>query len=237
MLIGFSTGSLAFGNVRLGLQMIQGHATAAIELSALREQELVPLVESLDSLDLGSFSYISLHAPSKLRYMSEKEVVTVLSKVAARKWPIIVHPDVISEFDTWESLGHMLCIENMDKRKPIGRTALELESIFSKLPSATLCFDIGHARQIDPTMCEADTILNRFGDRLQQIHVSLVNSKSVHEPLNHESILAFRRVAHLLPDNIPIILETPVGCDGIQQEIEKMAWLMREDAKTVDVIS
>ena len=79
----------------------------------------------------------------------------------------------------------------------------------------------------DPTMCEADTILKRFGNRLQQIHLSLVNSRSVHEPLNHESILAFRRVAHLLPESTPIILETPVGCDGIEREIEKVAWLVQ----------
>jgi hypothetical protein len=221
MLIGFSTGSLALGNVRLALQMIQGHGTEAIELSALREQELVPLVESLDSLDLGQFKYISLHAPSKLWRMTEREVVSVLAAVAERKWPIVVHPDVITEFDRWHSLGHMLCLENMDKRKSIGRTASELGTLFTKLPAATLCFDIGHARQIDPTMCEADTMLHRFGNRLQQIHLSLVNSRSVHEPLNYESSLAFRRVAHLLPDKIPIILETPVGCDGIQQEIEK----------------
>lgn len=227
MLIGFSTGSLALGDVRCGLQMVKGHATSAIELSALREQELVPLVESLDSLDLGQFSYISLHAPSKLQYMTECDVVSALTAVANRKWPIVVHPDVITDYHTWRRLGRMLCLENMDKRKAIGRTAAELASFFAQLPDATLCFDIGHARQIDPTMCEADTILRRFGDRLQQIHLSLVNSRSVHEPLNYESILAFRRVAHLLPSGVPIILETPVGCDGIQPELEKVAWLTK----------
>lgn len=222
MVVGFSTGSLALGNVRLGLKMVEGHATAAVELSALREEELVPLVESLDDLDLTAFSYISFHAPSKLKAMSESEVVRSLRPVAARGWPIIVHPDVIAEFAVWAMLVDRLCIENMDKRKRTGRTADELLGFFATLPEATLCFDIGHARQIDPTMCEADAILRQFGDRLQQIHLSLVNSQGGHEPLNYESMLAFRRVAHLLPENIPIILETPLPAAGIQRELEKV---------------
>lgn len=227
MVIGFSTGSLALGNVRRGLQMVEGHATAAIELSALREEELVPLVESLDDLDLSHFSYISVHAPSKLNALSESEVVLMLTAVADREWPIVVHPDVITNFNLWRRLGRKLCLENMDKRKMTGRTACELEAFFAQLPEATLCFDIGHARQIDPTMCEADAILRRFGDRLQQIHLSLVNSRSGHEPLNYEGVLAFRRVAHLLPQSIPIILETPVERAGIEKELEKVGWFVR----------
>ncbi|HEX5446063.1 MAG TPA: TIM barrel protein [Pirellulales bacterium] len=225
MVVGFSTGSLALGNVRLGLQMVEGHATAAVELSALREEELVPLVESLDDLDLTGFRYISLHAPSKLRSMSEIEVARLLCPVAERGWPIVVHPDVIGSFDPWRTLGDRLCIENMDKRKPTGRTAGELAAFFRELPDATLCFDIGHARQIDPTMCEADAILRKFGGRLQQVHLSLVNSQGGHEPLNYEAMLAFRRVSHLLPENVPIILETPVRAAGIEKELKKVGWL------------
>jgi hypothetical protein len=226
MVVGFSTGSLALGNVRLGLQMVEGHATAAVELSALREEELMPLIESLDELDLAEFSYISLHAPSKLKAMSQRETVALLRPVAERGWPIIVHPDVIDDMDEWRSLGKRLCIENMDKRKRTGRTAAELAGFFMELREATLCFDIGHARQIDPTMCEADAILRQFGPRLQQIHLSLVNSQGGHEPLNYESMLAFRRVSHLLPNDVPIILETPVPATGIEKELQKVGWLV-----------
>jgi len=228
MLLGFSTGSLALGNVRLGLQMVSGQPTAAIELSALREEELVPLVESLDSLDLRQFSYVSLHAPSRLQKFSESDVVDILSPVAQRGWPIVVHPDVICAHDIWNELGDRLCLENMDKRKFTGRTASELDLFFAKLPSATFCFDIGHARQVDPTMLEAHAMLNKLGDRLQQIHMSLVNSQSTHEPLNYESSLAFRRVAHVLPGNVPIILETPVSSEQIPAEMNKVALLMQQ---------
>jgi hypothetical protein len=66
----------------------------------------------------------------------------------------------------------------MDKRKPAGRSAAELGRIFAELPDATFCFDIGHARQFDPTMTEAWLILKEFGSKLRQVHVSEVNTRS-----------------------------------------------------------
>src|ERR1041385_2107458 len=104
MLVGFSTGSLALQNFRMGVQMVQGQPTAAIELSALREEELHPLIDALDSLDLRQFSYISFHAPSKLVRLSERMLVETLAPVIHRGWPIIVHPDVITEFGDWHAL-------------------------------------------------------------------------------------------------------------------------------------
>jgi hypothetical protein len=231
MIVGFSTGSLALGNARLGLQMVAGQATAAIELSALREDELLPLIEMLDSLDLRQYSYVSFHAPSRLVKLSEHEVISALTEVARRGWPIIVHPDVISTAGAWGALGNRLCLENMDKRKCTGRTASELAMLFERLPQATLCFDIGHARQIDPTMGEADAILRQFRNRLQQVHLSVVNSESVHRPLNAEAMFAFRRVAHWLPDNVPIILETPVRTEDITAELQKVSWLRLNENK------
>jgi hypothetical protein len=185
MIIGFSTGSIAMADVRRGLGVARHRRARAVELSALREEELDPLLESLDGLDddLKQFEY------------------------------------VIEDFSLWRELGKAVCIENMDKRKPTGRTAAQLQAIFEKLPEATFCFDIGHARQIDPTMQEAETLLQSFGDRLRQVHMSHVNSQSRHERLNFESIRAFQRVAHRLNDAIPIILETPVKADEVDDEI------------------
>ena len=57
--IGFSTGALAYADFRRGLAMTRAAACAAVELSALRQAELFPLLESLNSLDLTGFDYIS----------------------------------------------------------------------------------------------------------------------------------------------------------------------------------
>lgn len=221
MRIGFSTGSLALGDFRRGLRMATHRCVTAIELSALREQELDPLIDAIDSLEeeLRPFHYISFHAPSRLETMSECRLVRQLQRIAKRGWAIIVHPDLITDFDLWASLGRSVCLENMDKRKKTARTAVEIAWFFSKLPEATFCFDIGHARQIDPTMQESALFLQCFKDRLRQVHMSYVNSQSLHEQLNWESVIAFRRVARQICESVPVILETPVSGDAIEKEV------------------
>jgi hypothetical protein len=219
--IGFSTGALACGDFRRGVAMIKGTGIPFVELSALRQDELHPLFEGLEHLDLSSFSYISFHAPSSIHQEDEEAVVDVLLAVSKRKWPIILHPDAVHNFHLWRRIGDLLCIENMDKRKPIGRTVKELNEIFSELPCARFCFDIGHARQVDPTMNVAHFLLKEFGARLTQVHMSEVNSRSTHDRLSYASILAFQEVADMIPETIPIILETPSTEDEMKHEMER----------------
>jgi hypothetical protein len=220
--IGFSTGALAYADFRRGLAMTRAAGCAAVELSALRQGELFPLLESLESLDLTGFDYISLHAPSQLEPTWEAAAWDRLREECWRKWPIVVHPDAVYDFSIWREFGALLCVENMDKRKPIGRTARGLGWIFKQLPEASLCFDIGHARQCDPTMTEAYLILGEFGSKLRQVHVSAVNTRSKHDPLSYASILAYQEVAHLIPTEVPLILETPLAADQIEAEIAKV---------------
>src|SRR5437773_5364483 len=128
--IGFSTGALAYADFQHGLSIIRDHHLTTVELSALREAELLPLIGALEDLDLKGFDYVSFHAPSKLATMAEETLIELLEQVARKNWPLIVHPDVIQSFDRWTRFGELLCIENMDKRKPIGRTARELALVF-----------------------------------------------------------------------------------------------------------
>ena len=202
--------------------MLAERRVVAVELSALRQNELVPLVEQLDNLDLRAFEYKAFHAPSLMTREFEPIAIGVLEQVARRHWPIIVHPDAMHSPLEWARFGELLCVENMDKRKPIGQTAADLAQIFEVLPRASLCFDIGHARQVDPTMSEAAAILQRFKARLRQLHVSEVNSQSKHDPLSFESVLAFQRVSHLVPENAPVILESRVEEGDIEGEIENV---------------
>jgi hypothetical protein len=221
-LIGFSTGALAFGAYDRGLAEVRAHALGAVELSALRQPELEPLVDAIHDLDLSGFQYIAFHAPSEIAAGTERRVVELLLRIAERGWPIVVHPNVIADYSLWNQMGSALCIENMDKRKPIGRTATEIESLLERLPKASLCFDIGHARQIDSTMTEAYFILSRFGTKLRQVHVSEVNTRSQHDALSFASMLAFRSVAEMIPADVPLIVESVVQPSQIDAEIERV---------------
>jgi hypothetical protein len=219
---GFSTGALAKGDFRSALQMLRGIQTKVVELSALRQSELPELAGGFKDLDLKSFSYISVHAPSSIKPDGETEVVDRLKIFRDTKWPIVVHPDTIRDTGLWKDLSDQLCIENNDLRKPFGRKVAELKEVFSCLPEATFCCDLGHARQVDPTMSEAAELLKTFATRLRQLHVSEVNTRSTHERISAAAAKAFSKIYHLIPDEVPVILETPVSADDIESEIEQV---------------
>jgi hypothetical protein len=207
---GFSIGAVAKAHlIRYGVE--------AVELSALRAEELQPLMQALLHLDLRPFRFVSFHAPSRFDPSLEGWVLQQLRQVVDQGIPVVVHPDVIANRNDWQDLGSSLLIENMDRRKPIGRTSRELAPVFDSLPEARLCFDIGHARQVDPTMTEAMLILCDFGDKLAEVHISEVNTSSRHDPLSINAIAAFRSVSSLIPEDVPVILETLV--DNGQSDI------------------
>ena len=231
--IGFSTGAIAKGDFQSALARLRLLAVSVVELSALRLEELDPLIDSLPGLNLDCFEFVFLHAPSRFSDVHEEHVLDRLRTAVDQGIPVVVHPDVISTPRAWEDLGSMLLIENMDKRKSIGRTARELACLFSQFPDAGFCFDMGHARQVDPTMTEAQLILETFSERLREVHVSEVNTSSRHDPLSVYAISAFRSVSAFIPDSVPIILETLIdqGQSDILTEIDRAqkaldpAWL------------
>jgi hypothetical protein len=223
--IGFSTGAVAKGDFRRALELMAPFRLPAVELSALRRNELPRLVEEADGLDLAGYRYVSVHAPSHFSPEDEQDVVSSLARLAARDWLIVVHPDVISTDALWTPFGDALLIENSDRRKPVGRTAGELELLFDRFQKARFCFDVGHARQVDPTMNEACLILRQNASRLTQIHISEVNFFSRHDPLSAAAVEASRRIAHLIPEDTPVILETLIDQDQstIETEIRRAA--------------
>ncbi|MFZ0522257.1 MAG: hypothetical protein WAL95_14625 [Candidatus Acidiferrales bacterium] len=219
--VGFSTGALARADFRAALVELATHSIACVELSALRYPELAPLLDAIPTLPLAQYRYVSLHAPSQFQGDEEREAARLIERFVPADWPVIIHPDTILDFKVWQSFGSRVAIENMDRRKPIGRTAEELARVFEELPLASLCFDIGHARQFDTTMTEAYRILQRFRDRICQVHISEVNSASQHDRLSFASIQSFRQVANMIPESIPVIVESRVREREIEVEISK----------------
>lgn len=220
---GFSTGALARGDFHHALDLLRDQKIDVVELSALRISELDPLVSAVPHLDLRSFSFVSVHAPSRFTIEIEPWVVRQLSSLADYGFPVVVHPDVIFTPVVWRHFGEKLLVENMDKRKPIGRNVRELRQIFDSLPAARFCFDIGHARQVDPSMTESSLLLRAFGDRLAEVHISEVNTASRHDPISPNAVIAFQTVARHIPEEVPIVLETLIdlGQSDIRTEVQR----------------
>jgi hypothetical protein len=234
--IGFSTGAVARGNFRHALQLLRASNVDAIELSALRADELPPLVEAIPDLDLSGFRFVSIHAPSRYPAEQEDAILRLLQPLAAQRFPVVVHPDVIYTPEFWRPFGEDLLIENMDKRKPVGRFVWELRPFFEALPKAQFCFDIGHARQVDPTMTESMLLLEEFADRLAEVHMSEVNTASRHDPISLNAVSAFASVASLIPEHVPIILESLIdqGQSDIETEISRARDVFAEIAVGAD---
>ncbi|HST58446.1 MAG TPA: hypothetical protein VLK84_07160 [Longimicrobium sp.] len=218
--IGYSTGALARSDVHGAFDLLAYRGTGAVELSALRVHELGPLLQAIPDLPLAPFPHISVHAPSAFTAAQEPEIAAALLPVARAGWLVVVHPDTIHDPRPWRRFGAQLCIENMDVRKPVGRTVQELLPVFARLPRASFCFDVAHARQCDPTMGEAVRLLQAFGDRLAEVHVSELDAHSRHVRLSAAGIRACRQVAALIPSTVPAIIEAPVRPHEIEPELQ-----------------
>jgi hypothetical protein len=225
--IGFSTGALALGDFKVGLNLVRGKEINAVELSALRVRELPELMEALPNLQLKQFSYVAIHAPSLFSAEEEDAIVAHLKQVP-NEYPIIVHPDTIHEYEKWGGFRDQLLIENMDRRKSDGRTAKELSAWFDRLPSARFCFDLAHARHFDSTMTEASLMISQFRERICQVHISELDSASHHFPLSYSAVRAFSEVSWNLPKTAAFIIESRVRPDDIGSELDKVRELISE---------
>jgi len=223
-LVGCSTGAIARGDFSSALDILRSQGIDVVEVSLLREEELMPFVRFLEG-DCGimeDFSVVSIHAPKSFSNITEEQAVELLKPVFARNWPVVVHADSIVRPDCWSGLGNLVCIENMDSRKKIGRTARELEKVFRRLPEASFCFDIGHARQVDRTMTHAEEMIQAFGDRIRMLHVSEVSLTGEHQLLSRMAMMSYRHIAAMLPEDAPAVIESPVASETIAHEVRRV---------------
>lgn len=230
--IGFSTGAIAYADFNRALELLRGEAVTCVELSALRFQEAQPLLKLIRDLDLTRYSYVSFHAPSSFDSEQERALVNELREYLPPAWPVILHPDTIHDPSLWRPFRSQVAIENMDQRKLGGRTVEELAAVFDRLPDASFCFDVGHARQCDTSMTEAYRMLKAFQRRLTQVHVSEVNSSSQHDPISYAAQISFREVSGLIPANIPLIVESRVNSTEIGREIRRVYEALPEPVST-----
>ena len=233
--IGFSTGALTLGDFHEALRLLHETTMSAVEISALRLSELPTLVDSLLTLNLERFSYISVHAPSSFSEGDENGVIKLLKRIP-RAWPIVVHPDTIHEPGKWAEFGSQLAIENMDLRKPDGRRVDELGRWFDRLPNAKFCFDLAHAHQCDRTMTEAFRILLEFRNRICQLHISELDSTGHHFPLSSGSIEAFSGISSLIPPDSNVIIESLNPFRG-KSDRKQRIWIEREAERASEALS
>lgn len=210
MTVGASTGYMESlrGSWRELVAEAASVSSVAAELSAISEPELPDLLDFLAAVPRLPFRYLSVHGPSKQRLLAEEDLVRLLARIPAWVDAIVLHPDTMDTPPAFRSLGRRLLIENMDTRKHRGQTAEDLSALFGELPAAGLCFDIAHAKDVDPSMSEAIEILERFSSRVRHVHISSLDEGQHHVSLTPEDEELFAPVLERCRD-VPWILEAP----------------------------
>ena len=79
-------------------------------------------------------------------------------------------------------------------------------------------------------MIEAAGLLKAYGHRLKEVPMSEVASNSKHAAMSLTAISAFRKVAHWIPRDVPIILESVLSPDKIEQEIKLAEFVLSRSA-------
>lgn len=193
------------GNWAELVEAVELTSTFAAELAALSEPEFPALRDFLATAGSMPFHYLSVHAPVKDRTAAETTLASWLAALPRSVDSIVTHPETILDASAYDAVGTRLVIENMDSRKPGGRTAAELAPLFDRLPAAGFCLDIAHAWSIDPTMGVAEDLLDSFGTRLRQVHLSSL-AAGKHVPVLPEHDELFAPVLDRCRD-VPWILE------------------------------
>ena len=209
MIIGFSTGCLYKKYDVLSPKTIDFFRKAgcnAIELmvhDSYNRHQLKKLKES----DLQGFEYISAHAPLFKKeeldeYIKALEVFTdIHAKIKLDS--VVLHPDMIEDFDFLKKFQLPYFVENMDNRKKSCKNVEDLQIVFEKF-DVPMILDVNHCFSNDPTMKLAHDLVKAFGNRIKGYHLS--GFTAFHEPL---FMTKQTKIIDAIPDtSLPIIIES-----------------------------
>jgi hypothetical protein len=124
----------------------------------------------------------------------------------------VLHPERPAEHHHFAVLGKRLLIENMDANRSDWRSAAELEPLFGELPEACICLDLAHIEHLDPTLSLAYELTETLGERIGQVHLSVLASDCWHLPLTRKAVEKFAPLLEKLR-HVPWVLEAPFA-DG-----------------------
>lgn len=209
--IGASTGYMvgARGDWPRLIAAAEALSDDVVELSALSARELPGLCAFLADAPRLGFDHVSVHGPSKGWDGTPAQLAACLAALPTVVNGVVMHPETLGDPAAFAQLGSRLLLENMDARKPDARTAAELERYFAAAPEARFCFDIAHAQLHDPTMALAHELLDAYGDRLAEVHLSSIRPDGTHVPLRIEDAEAFLPVLERCA-GVPWVLEAPL---------------------------
>jgi len=152
----------------------------------LHDAEEVDKLQNI-SKKVKDFSYKSIHLPTQnIRYKNDQLTKDLLDKVEKFYHEIdanlvLVHPDLVEDWEVFDKYKLNWAIENMDKEKEKYKTAEELADFFRMKPNWKLVLDLNHCYTNDKTMKLAGEMIGQFKNRIAEVHLS--GHTDLHDPL------------------------------------------------------
>ncbi|MDD4409745.1 MAG: hypothetical protein PHW52_03800 [Candidatus Pacebacteria bacterium] len=226
IVIGFSHGVLYKIhdiNTEENMKLFQDCGCNAIEVNYHhdRENEFLELNSIIPYI--RDFDYVSLHAPCDIRYGNNEETRILLKRVndyclKINAQLVVVHPDLVDDWEIFDEFKINWAIENMDDRKEHFKDLAELKAFFTSHPTWKLVLDLGHCNANDKTMGLAENLIHNFVDRIKEIHLS--GYETFHDPLYRTKQSEIIKLCNKL--DVPIIIESTFGIndgvDGLERE-------------------
>jgi hypothetical protein len=153
------------------------------------------------------FERVSLHAP--IRFGSATATSEAIANLPLAG-NVIFHPDTWGVESAVDCLGSRVVFENMDIAKAFGRSVEDLQSVFAKHPEAGFCLDVAHVWTNDPSLQLGHDLINAFGNRLRQLHVSGIHPDGTHRTTTQDDLELYRPLLDRC-DGVPWILEAVVA--------------------------
>jgi sugar phosphate isomerase/epimerase len=218
--IGFSTG--CFHKIYLDtiteetIQTYSENGITILELLVKNDFILNKLLK-IDKSIFNKFSRLSFHAPVNLIYKNSKETIGLLNKIrdVVRNFGIkvvVIHADIVGDWSVFDKyLEIAIAVENMDDRKSIGQHPQDLLPLLNN-SNLGFVLDLQHIFVNDNSMELAFEFLNKFKDRLSEIHISAYNKELNHHLLFQEKqeiiITTLKKILEI--KDVPVIIESPI---------------------------
>jgi hypothetical protein len=202
---------------------------SGLEITLASKEELFSFHLSEENRTwLRALAYVSIHAPFRLRSESadQEELLSqlhVLSElyqsVNARN--IIIHPDEMLEPELLQQQAFAVSTENM----PEGRFSVDsnLKHLMSHYPGIGICIDVSHAFLKSGE--ETARLINAFGKKISQIHLSGADATSDHLSFRNVSKEFLRSIRPIKALPAPIVIEADIRTTSIQYLREEIEYI------------
>ena len=213
------------------IQYARNLGVDGVEITFSSKEELYSFKLSEEDVKwLKSLEYVTIHAPFKLKSKSKDEqeiikqceiILKLYQQINAKN--VIIHPLDLPSPELLAKFPFKVSTENLTKKKNV--TITDLQKIFQKYPKIGLCIDVAHAYLWSKD--ETQKLIDAFGDRITQFHLSGTYKKRDHQSLRKVTKNFISSIEPIKRLNVPIVIEEDFLIKNLNYLHEEVKYIKR----------